>query len=55
MNRSALLTVGHSINGEKYLISVYDYEPSGIIVNAYNQNNSKEYTLPVMESEVLKF
>eukprot|EP01041_Mallomonas_annulata_P011078 gene11078-23159_t len=52
MNRSALLTVGQTINGDKYLTTVLDYEPSGLIINAYNQNDSTEYQLTITEVEL---
>ncbi len=41
------------MNGsDLYLLSVFDLEPSGVIVHAYNQADSKEYILPVSEMEV---
>ena len=53
MNRSLLLTVGKKLNGDLlHLLSVFDLEPSGIIIHAYNQTNSKEYMLPITEIEV---
>ncbi len=55
MNRAALLTVGRKLQGDNmYLLSVFDLEPSGVIVHAYNQSDSKEYILPVTELEVVK-
>ena len=35
-----------------YLLSVFDLEPSGVMVHAYNQADSQEYILPVSEMEV---
>lgn len=56
MNRAALLTVGRKLQGDNmYLLSVFDLEPSGVIVHAYNQADSKEYILPVSELEVRSF
>jgi hypothetical protein len=56
MNKVSLLTLGKKLqDGNLYVISVYDVEPSGIIVHAYDQMNSKEYTLPVSEFEVTSF
>jgi hypothetical protein len=53
MNRAALLTVGRKLQGDNmYLLSVFDLEPSGVIVHAYNQADSKEYILPITELEV---
>ena len=53
MNRAALLTIGKKINGDKlYMLSVFDLEPAGIIIQAYDQLSSKEYILPVTEQEV---
>jgi hypothetical protein len=53
MNKSALVTTGRKIYGnELYLLSVFDLEPSGVIVSAYNQTTSKEYLLPITEMEV---
>jgi len=50
---AALLTLGRKLNGnDSFLLSVYDLEPSGITVSAYNQYNSKEYLLPITEMEV---
>lgn len=53
MNKVSLLTLGKKLNdGNLYLLSVHDLEPSGIIVHAYDQLNSKEYILPITEFEV---
>lgn len=53
MSKSALLTLGRKLNGnDSFLLSVYDLEPSGITVSAYNQYNSKEYLLPITEMEL---
>ena len=37
--------------GQLYLLSVFDLEPSGVIVHAYNQITSKEYILPVAKGD----
>lgn len=54
MNKAALLTTVKKFESDEdlYLISVFDLEPSGIIVHAYNQINSHVLTLPVSEMEV---
>jgi hypothetical protein len=52
MNKAALLTTGQKLNGNLHLLSIFDLEPSGIIVHAYNQTSSKEYILPITEIEV---
>ena len=54
MNKAALLTMARKFQADDdlYLVSIFDLEPSGIIVHAYNQINSKEYVLPVSEMEV---
>ena len=54
MNKAALLTVVKKFNAypDLCLVSIFDLEPSGIIVHAYNQINSNVYTLPVSEMEV---
>ena len=53
MNRNALITLGRKMNGDTlYLLSVLDVEPSGVIIHAYNQIDSKEYMLPISEIEV---
>lgn len=53
MNKVSLLTIGKKLRDNNlYLLSIYDLEPSGLIVHAYDQVNSKEYLLPVSESEV---
>ena len=53
MNKPSLLTLGKKLQDENlYVISIHDLEPSGLIVHAYDQINSKEYVLPVSEYEV---
>ena len=53
MNNVALITVGKRLLGDTlYLVSVFDLEPSGVLVKAYNQNDSREYSLPISEREV---
>ena len=53
MNKVSLLTIGKKLQDNNlYLLSIYDLEPSGLIVHAYDQFNSKEYLLPVSEVEV---
>jgi hypothetical protein len=53
MNKSSLLTLGRKLRGnEQYLISVIDLEPAGVIVTAYNQIDSREYSLPISEREL---
>ena len=53
MNNAALITIGKKFgNGDLYLLSVFDLEPSGVIVHAYNQVDSKEYQLPISEYQV---
>ena len=53
MNKAALYTAGRKLQGGTiYLVSVFDLEPSGIICHAYNQISSKEYLLPVSETEL---
>ena len=55
MNKPSLLTLGKKLqDGNLYLISIHDLEPSGLIVHAYDQSNSREYVLPVSEYEVFK-
>ena len=55
MNKPSLLTLGKKLQDENlYVISIHDLEPSGLIVHAYDQINSKEYVLPVSEYEVSK-
>ena len=55
MNKGALITTGRKLTGgsDLYLLSIFDLEPSGIIIHAYNQADSKEYSLPVTEMEVI--
>lgn len=53
MNKVSLLTVGKKLQDNLYLLSIYDLEPSGLIVHAYDQIQSKEYLLPISEKEVL--
>jgi hypothetical protein len=54
MNKAALITVVKKFQAypDLCLVSIFDLEPSGIIVHAYNQINSNVYTLPVSEMEV---
>mmetsp|Transcript_719 Transcript_719/g.628 ORF Transcript_719/g.628 Transcript_719/m.628 type:complete len:162 (-) Transcript_719:41-526(-) len=55
MNKTALITVGKKLKGnDLYLLSVFDLEPSGVIVHAYNQVDSKEYQLNISEYEFSK-
>ena len=54
MNKVSLLTAGRKLNGDLYLLSIYDLEPSGVMVQAYDQIKSKEFLLPISESEVHK-
>jgi len=55
MNKVSLLTIGKKLqDGNLYVLSIYDLEPSGLIVNAYDQTNSKEYILPVSEHELAR-
>lgn len=56
MNKVSLLTVGKKLQDNNlYVLSIYDLEPSGLIVHAYDQRNSKEILLPVSEHEVSAF
>jgi hypothetical protein len=54
MSKTALLTTGKQLgaSNELYLLSVHDLEPSGVMVSAYNQNDSSEYLLSITEMEV---
>jgi hypothetical protein len=53
MNKAALYTAGRKLSGGTvFLVSVFDLEPSGVIVHAYNQINSAEYLLPVSEADL---
>ena len=57
MNKQALYTSGRKLAGggaAVYLVSVFDLEPSGVIVHAYNQTNSAEYSLPVSEADLAR-
>eukprot|EP01039_Chlorochromonas_danica_P009528 gene9530-10532_t len=54
MNKASLLTLGKRLNdGNLYFLSIHDLEPSGVIVHAYDQVNSKEFILPVTEHEFI--
>jgi hypothetical protein len=51
---TALITVGKRLLGDNlFLVSVFDLEPSGVIIKAYNQTDSREYSLPISEREVI--
>ena len=53
MNKVALVVVGKKLLGDNlFLCSVFDLEPSGVLVHAYNQADSREYTLAVTERDV---
>eukprot|EP00601_Ochromonadales_sp_CCMP2298_P028735 CAMPEP_0173346386 /NCGR_PEP_ID=MMETSP1144-20121109/12534_1 /TAXON_ID=483371 /ORGANISM="non described non described, Strain CCMP2298" /LENGTH=158 /DNA_ID=CAMNT_0014293685 /DNA_START=29 /DNA_END=501 /DNA_ORIENTATION=+ len=53
MNKVSLLTIGKKLSdGNSYLLSIYDIEPSGVIVHAYDQQKSKELILPISEAEL---
>lgn len=53
MNKVSLLMLGKKLQDDNlYLLSIHDLEPSGVIVHAYDQAHSKEYTLPISEYEV---
>ena len=53
---TALFTTGKKLayKDDLYLLSVFDLEPSGITVQAYNQNDSTEYLLSITEMEVFR-
>ena len=53
MNKPTLITVGRQLDDKLYVFSVYDLEPSGILVQAYNQATSTEYLLPITEKELV--
>lgn len=48
----SLYTQARKIGEQTFIISVYDLEPAGLLVRAYNHDNSLEYTLSVLEHEV---
>ena len=53
MNKEALCTVGRKLDSNGlFILSVFDLEPSGVLVQAYSQITSKEYLLPVSEAEL---
>lgn len=54
MNKESLFTTGKKLKGSEnqFLLSVFDLEPSGIIIHAYNQKDSQERMLPISEMEV---
>jgi hypothetical protein len=55
MNKVSLLTIGKKLQDDNlYVLSIYDLEPSGLIVNAYDQTKSKEYILPISEHELAR-
>lgn len=53
MNKPTLLTIGRQLGDKLYVFSVYDLEPSGILVQAYNQASQQEYLLPITEKELV--
>lgn len=53
MNKERLHTKSQKLaNNFVYLLSVYDLEPSGVLVVATNNMDSKERILPVSEKEL---
>jgi len=53
MNKPTLLTAGKQLGDKLYVFSVYDLEPSGILVQAYNQAAQVEYLLSITEKELV--
>jgi hypothetical protein len=53
MNKPTLITIGRQLGDKLYVFSVYDLEPSGILVQAYNQATSTEYLLSITEKELV--
>ena len=54
MNKESLISKGKKLsNGLVYVINVFDLEPSGVIIQACSQMDSKERILPISEKEVL--
>ena len=50
---TAIYSTGRKLSDDDfYIISLYDVEPNGILVKAYNQEHSFEYALSVSEQEV---
>ena len=57
MNKTTLFTAGKKftdVSEKLYVVSLYDLEPSGILIQAYNQESSKEYLLSISEQELSK-
>ena len=45
--------MGKKLEGKSlFILSIFDLEPSGVIVQAYSEISSKEYLLPIMEKEL---
>lgn len=53
MNKPTLLTTGKQLGDKLYVFSIYDLEPSGVLVQAYNQAAQVEYLLPISEKELV--
>ena len=54
MKNRSLYTLGRELDdGAMYILSVIDLEPAGVLVQAYNQENSEELTMAVSESQVI--
>lgn len=53
MRNRSLYTLGRELeDGNMYILSVIDLEPAGVLLQAYNQENSQELTMPVSETQV---
>ena len=52
MNKVHLCQLSKELNGKLYVVSIYDLEPQGLIVNAYDQDSSKQYNLAVSEYDL---
>ena len=53
--KAAIFNVGRQLNDkEMYIISIYDLEPAGLLVRAYQQAKSMEFTMSPSESELEK-
>jgi hypothetical protein len=52
MRKAAILTTGKQLNGLPYVISVYDLQPAGLLIRAYEPSASTELTFAPSEGEL---
>ena len=52
--RASVFTQGRKLGGDYYIISIFDCYPSGLLIRAYSQTASLEYTTSPSEENLSK-